>query len=72
MGSKKWWSKEHLIKFGIQNCNLMSKEASEYFNECVNAIKDVFCEIQKRLNLEDDIDKKEILEKLVKIFTFVT
>ena len=71
MGSKKWWSKEHLLKFGIQNCNLVSKEANEYFDECVCAMRDVYTEIQKRLNAEDDIDKKEILEKLVEILTFV-
>jgi len=71
MGSKKWWSKEHLLKFGMQNCNLMSKEANEYFDECVCSMRDVYTEIQKRLNAEDDIDKREILEKLVEILTFV-
>jgi len=70
-GSKKWWSQEHLLKFGMQNCNLTSKEANEFFDECVCAMRDVYTEIQERLNVEDDIDKKEILQKLIEVFTFV-
>jgi serine/threonine-protein kinase HipA len=37
LGSKKWWSKKYLLKFGIESCDLTSKEAEKYYIECQNS-----------------------------------
>ena len=31
LGSKKWWDKKYLMKFGVDSCNLTLKEAGLYF-----------------------------------------
>lgn len=68
LGSKKWWDKKYLEKFGIQTCDLTKKEIENAIFECENAIDIVKNEILIRLETELNQDKKEILEKLVVIF----
>ena len=65
LGSKKWWSKKYLERFGIQTCELSKKELIEAISECdeaINSIKDL---ILIRLKTEECIDKKEVLINLV-------
>lgn len=69
LGSKKWWDKKHLIRFGLESCNLTQKEASDGFDECINAIKTVSKEIFNKKEQESNLAKKEFLEQLFKIFT---
>lgn len=64
LGSKKWWDKEYLERFAIQTCDLSKKEYEIAKLECENAINIVREEILKRLEIEQNIDKKEILENL--------
>ena len=68
LGSKKWWDKKFIEKFGIQTCDLTKKEIENAIFECENAIVIVKNEILIRLEKELNQDKKEILEKLVVIF----
>jgi serine/threonine-protein kinase HipA len=68
LGSKKWWDKKFIEKFGIQTCNLTKKEIENAIAECEKAIDIVKNEILIRLETEQNQDKKEILEKLVVIF----
>ena len=68
LGSKKWWDKKFIEKFGIQTCDLTKKEIENAIFECENAIDIVKNEILIRLETELNQDKKEILEKLVVIF----
>ena len=68
LGSKKWWDKKFIEKFGIQTCDLTKKEIENAIFECENAIDIVKNEILIRLEIEQIQDKKEILEKLVDIF----
>lgn len=68
LGSKKWWDKKFIEKFGIQTCDLTKKEIENAIFECENAIDIVKNEILIRLEIEQIQDKKEILEKLVVIF----
>jgi serine/threonine-protein kinase HipA len=68
LGSKKWWDKKFIEKFGIQTCDLTKKEIENAIFECENAIDIVKNEILIRLETEQNQDKKEILEKLVDIF----
>ncbi|MDD4329857.1 MAG: type II toxin-antitoxin system HipA family toxin, partial [Aliarcobacter sp.] len=68
LGSKKWWDKKYLEKFGIQTCNLTKKEIENVILECENAVNIVKNEILIRLETEQNQGKKEILQKLVLIF----
>ena len=68
LGSKKWWYKKYLEKFGIQTCDLTKKEIENAIAECENAVIIIKNEILIRLEIEQIQDKKEILEKLVVIF----
>ena len=68
LGSKKWWDKKFIEKFGIQTCDLTKKEIENAIAECENAVNIIKNEILIRLETELNQDKKEILEKLVVIF----
>ena len=68
LGSKKWWDKKYLEKFGIQTCDLTKKEIENAIAECENAVIIIKNEILIRLEIEQIQDKKEIFEKLVVIF----
>lgn len=68
LGSKKWWDKKFIEKFGIQTCDLTKKEIENAISECENAVNIIKNEILIRLEIEQIQDKKEILEKLVVIF----
>lgn len=46
MGSRKWWSHKHLIKFGIKTCGFSNIQANELYNECYLAKQQVFEEIE--------------------------
>ena len=65
LGSKKWWDKKYLARFGTQTCDLTSKELDGAFNECEEAFKSVKEEILTRLETEENEEKKEILGKFV-------
>ena len=67
LGSKKWWDKKYLEKFGIQTCDLTKKEIENAIAECEKAVNIIKNEITMRLQIEQNEDKKEILEKLVGI-----
>jgi serine/threonine-protein kinase HipA len=65
LGSKKWWDKKYLARFGIQSCDLTKKEADRAFKECEEAFYSVKGEILSRLESEKNKEKREILEKLI-------
>ena len=69
LGSKKWFSKKNLLKFGIQSCDLSQKETQNCYNECIIALDKNIQLIKKRLTTEKDMAKKEILMRLLDIFT---
>jgi len=68
MGSKKWWDKKFLVKFGIESCDLTPKEADSYYMECIDALQKNILHIEHRLSLEDNRNKKEMLIKLLEVF----
>lgn len=65
LGSKKWWDKKYIEKFGIQTCDLTKKEIENAVFECENAINKVKNEILQRLEIEKNEDKIEVLEKII-------
>lgn len=68
LGSKKWWSKKFLLKFGITHCELQKAEAEKYFDECINSVKLVVAMMKKHLVKEANQDKVIILNKMINIF----
>jgi len=68
LGSKKWWDKKYLKRFGKQTCGLTQKELDMAVDECEVALFQVRDEIEARLINEEDEDKKEVLESLLEVF----
>jgi serine/threonine-protein kinase HipA len=68
LGSKKWWDKKYLIRFGIENCNLSKSDATAFYDECLSALNKVKKDITIRLDAEKDKQKKIFLENLLEIF----
>jgi serine/threonine-protein kinase HipA len=71
LGSKKWWDKRYLLRFGIESCELSKSEVNRVFEELAYAVKKVIKEIEDRLKNEKNSSKSMILNhilKLLKIF----
>jgi len=64
LGSKKWWDKKYILRFGVENCNLTKQEANELYDECISAGAKVVDEINSRIKKESDSDKLDVLEHL--------
>ncbi|MCX6051039.1 MAG: type II toxin-antitoxin system HipA family toxin [Campylobacterales bacterium] len=67
LGSKKWWDKKFLLRFGMESCNLTNNEANKYYEECLSAMNKVANEIALRIKHEKNSDKREVLEKLLNL-----
>jgi serine/threonine-protein kinase HipA len=65
LGSKKWWDKKYIHRFGIENCDLTKKEVTQAYGECIDSIKIVSQDIQNRLKKEYHQDKKDVLTLLL-------
>ncbi len=68
LGSKKWQNKQHLLRFGIESCELTVKEVNINFQQCVDSIMLVANKISVRIKKESDKDKLDVLTKLHCIF----
>ena len=69
LGSKKWWSKAFLLRFGKESCELSASETLMLYDECAEAMRIISNEIQERINAENDLHVKAFLSSLVEIFT---
>ena len=69
LGSKKWWDKKFLIRFGMESCNLTKKEANDNYDVCINALADVKSEIILRLQDEKNEYKIDVLVHLSELMT---
>ena len=67
LGSKKWWDKKFLIRFGIESCKLTKKEAHDNYGVCISALADVKNEITLRFQYEKNEDKTSVLEHLLEL-----
>jgi len=68
LGSKKWWSKAFLVRFGKESCDLNTREVGTLYDECVKAIHTVTCELQERIEKENDLHVKAFLGSLMEVF----
>jgi len=64
MGSRKWWGKKHLLRFGVQVCDLSASQAEKLYSECEQALQQVGKSIQKQLDNEGQPDKRKLLAHL--------
>ena len=64
LGSKRWHSKDNLIRFAIESCSLSKKQALALYKECLLGIEKMLQEINQRLAIETEPDKVKILIKL--------
>ena len=67
LGSKKWWSREFLIRFGMESCELTASLANQLFDECELALGRVLLLLQSRLASEQDQQKRMLMTHLVKL-----
>ena len=68
LGSKKWWSKKHLLRFAVETCNLSQKEAKELYIECLTALNEVIIEIEEKMKNEKNAEVVLFLKELLEIF----
>lgn len=71
LGSKKWWDKKYILRFGNESCELTKSETEECYQECVDAAKGVLAQIQERLLSEVDESKVKLLEHLALLISRV-
>lgn len=69
LGSKKWWDKKFIIRFGIESCSLTNKEACDNYDVCVSALADVKNEITLRVQNEKHEDKVSVLKHLLELIS---
>jgi len=68
-GSKKWFSRTHLERFGVQACDLSASRARDLFEECLNALGRLLPYLAMRLNQNSDSDQLRVLEHLQTLIT---
>ncbi len=64
LGSKKWWGKKFLLRFGVETCELSVKQANHLYGECELALSSVNEEVEARLAIEPVQKKRLLLEHL--------
>ena len=69
LGSKKWWDKKYMIRFGIEVCEFSNKDANIFYDECLVGLEKVTFEIKKRLKDERNQEKIRVLKGLIEVFS---
>ncbi|MEX1057587.1 MAG: type II toxin-antitoxin system HipA family toxin [Natronospirillum sp.] len=69
LGSKKWWSKEYLIHFGTQACDLTHKQANDLYLECEHALAETNIYINQRMATASNPDQVHLLQHLAQLTT---
>ena len=63
LGSKKWWKEKQLLRFGIEFCDLTTREVKELYEICLKA-KDEIIEEAKIYKKDDQVS--EFIDNLIK------
>lgn len=63
-GTKRWQSKQGLIKFAVESCDLSNKQAREHYDDCAAALRRLGTLIKSRLETEAAPEKRALLVKL--------
>ena len=67
MGSRKWWPRKHLIRFGLDACGLTLKQANSLYDECLEALSIVAVEIEKVESSAKNNEQQAVLSHLLKL-----
>lgn len=65
MGSRRWWTREHLLRFGTDVCDLTPKQAGYLFDECIAALKLTAQEIEQNLSTVTEKEQVFVLTHLL-------
>ena len=68
LGSKKWWNKAFLTRFGKESCELSAREILTLYDECLQAMNTIASEIKERIEVEKTLHVKTFLSSLVSVF----
>ena len=68
LGSKKWWNKKFLLRFGVESCNLTLKECNELYDECFDSLLEVIEEIKLKISTLENEEETSFLLSLINIF----
>jgi len=67
LGSKKWWGRKFLIRFGVESCDLTLKRANQLYSECERALAQVLTVVEERLVREEVEGKRKVLKHLASL-----
>lgn len=67
MGSKKWWSRKHLLRFGAQVCDLSAGQAGRLFEECEAGLSELNAYVRRRLEGPVNESQRRVLAHLEKL-----
>ena len=67
LGSKKWWKEKHLLKFGIEFCDLTIKEVKELFKICIKAKNEI---IEEAKTYKKDEQLSKFIDNLIEKWSF--
>lgn len=66
-GSKRWWGREGLLRFGMEACDLSRQQAIDIHDQCDEALKTTHHYISQRLTTASNIQQQQILEHLARL-----
>lgn len=67
LGSRKWWGREHLIKFGMQHCMLSAAQAQDLYQQCERALAQVADRLASQLDSIDEPQQRDVLQHLLRL-----
>lgn len=56
-GKKLWFGRKELIQFGIKNCFLSKVSATDYYNQCITAIKETVIVLEDYIKTHEQFKK---------------
>lgn len=64
MGSNKWWTKKHLLQFGIHACQLSAEQAERSYQECIFGLQAVHDELQQTIANSKNEDELMVMQHI--------
>jgi len=55
-GKKSWFGRKELIKFGLQSCFLSDSKANQFYDECIQALKDLIIKLKAYIANHKDFE----------------
>lgn len=67
LGSRKWWDCKHLLKFGVEFCDLTMHQAKHLLDECEDALWHLHQFTQMRLKEAKNPNQVEVLSHIARL-----